>query len=54
MEPNDYTTLDQKLIEGMFKANMSDVTFLKKKQRKQKIRLNPRSNLRLAICLPKK
>ena len=36
MEPNDYTTLDQKLIEGMFKANMSDVTFLKKKTEKTK------------------
>lgn len=30
MDPRDYTNTDQKLIEGIFKANMSDVTFLKK------------------------
>ena len=36
MEPRDYTNMDQKLIEGIFKANINDVTFLKKKIEKTK------------------
>lgn len=32
MDPEDYTNMDQKLIEGIFKSNMSDVNFLMRRK----------------------